>query len=115
MTNFSGDRIMFGKTLHNYGGGSCKDFELLMPVELSCEKCVAACADDEVVVVGVRPPLRKYMAEGDFFIGAALATSLTKLCLRFIALTDDTKRQNVSLVNSVYASLPSQTTSSGRM
>ena len=69
-----------------------------MPVELSREKCVAASADDEVGVVGVRPPLRKYMAEGDFFIGAALATSLTKLCLRFIALTDDTKRQNVSLV-----------------
>ncbi|KAK7494293.1 hypothetical protein BaRGS_00014396 [Batillaria attramentaria] len=41
-----------------------------------------------------RPPLRKDMMEGDFFIGAALATTLTKLALKFISLTTDKKRQN---------------------
>ncbi|KAK7106999.1 coatomer subunit beta-like isoform X3 [Littorina saxatilis] len=41
-----------------------------------------------------RPPLRKDMMEGDFFIGAALATTLTKLALKYITLTTDKKRQN---------------------
>ena len=30
-----------------------------------------------------RPPLRKYLMEGDFFIGAALGGTLTKLAIRF--------------------------------
>ena len=29
-----------------------------------------------------RPPFRKYLMEGDFFIAASLATTLTKLALR---------------------------------
>ena len=29
-----------------------------------------------------RPPLRQYLMDGDFFIGAALGTTLTKLALR---------------------------------
>jgi coatomer subunit beta len=37
------------------------------------------------------------MMEGDFFIGAALASTLTKLALKYITLTQDKKRQNVSL------------------
>ncbi|PVD27888.1 hypothetical protein C0Q70_10463 [Pomacea canaliculata] len=41
-----------------------------------------------------RPPLRKDMMEGEFFVGAALATTLTKLALKFIRLTEDVKRQN---------------------
>lgn len=41
-----------------------------------------------------RPPLRKDMMDGDFFIGAALATTLTKLALKYINLTTDKKRQN---------------------
>ncbi|GFR72221.1 coatomer subunit beta [Elysia marginata] len=40
------------------------------------------------------PPLRKDMMEGDFFIGAALATTLTKLALKYIKITQDKKRQN---------------------
>ena len=43
-----------------------------------------------------RPPLRKDMMEGDFFIGAALATTLTKVALKYIHLSPDKKRQNVS-------------------
>lgn len=42
-----------------------------------------------------RPPLRQYLMDGDFFVGAALATTLTKLALRYITLTEDKKRQNV--------------------
>jgi len=30
-----------------------------------------------------RPPLRRYLMDGDFFTGASLATSLTKLALRY--------------------------------
>ena len=33
-----------------------------------------------------RPPLRKYLMEGDFFIGAALGGTLTKLAIRFADL-----------------------------
>jgi coatomer subunit beta len=40
-----------------------------------------------------RPPLRQYMMDGDFFIGAALGTTLTKLALRYMSLTDN-KKQN---------------------
>ncbi|XP_055890054.1 coatomer subunit beta-like isoform X1 [Biomphalaria glabrata] len=40
------------------------------------------------------PPLRKDMMDGDFFIGAALATTLTKLALKYTNITQDKKRQN---------------------
>ena len=41
-----------------------------------------------------RPPLRKYLMEGDFFIGASLGTTLTKLALRYCQLVQDIKKQN---------------------
>jgi len=41
-----------------------------------------------------RPPLRKYLMEGDFFIGASLGGTLTKLALRFSALETDPVKQN---------------------
>jgi hypothetical protein len=41
-----------------------------------------------------RPPLRQYMMDGDFFIGAALGTTLAKLALRYMSLTSDSKKQN---------------------
>jgi hypothetical protein len=41
-----------------------------------------------------RPPLRQYMMDGDFFIGAALGTTLAKLALRYMTLTPDSKKQN---------------------
>lgn len=45
----------------------------------------------------LRPPLRQFLMDGDFFIGAALSTTLTKLALRYVAQTPDPKKQNVSL------------------
>ena len=39
--------------------------------------------------------------DGEFFVGAALSTTLTKLALRFIESTDNVKRQNVSSVNKI--------------
>ncbi|KAK4881223.1 hypothetical protein RN001_004542 [Aquatica leii] len=39
-----------------------------------------------------RPPLRQYLMDGDFFIGAALGTTLTKLALRYGLLVNDAKR-----------------------
>ncbi|XP_071134136.1 coatomer subunit beta-like isoform X1 [Mytilus edulis] len=41
-----------------------------------------------------RPPMRQYLMDGEFFAGAALATTLTKLALRFIECTENVKRQN---------------------
>lgn len=41
-----------------------------------------------------RPPLRQYLMDGDFFIGAALATNLTKLALKYIELELNTQKQN---------------------
>merc|ERR1719339_483612 len=41
-----------------------------------------------------RPPLRKYLMEGDFFIGAAIGSTLTKLALRFASLVSDQVKQN---------------------
>jgi len=33
--------------------------------------------------------------DGDFFVGAALATTLTKLAMRYVAQTLDKRKQNV--------------------
>ncbi|KAL4233382.1 Coatomer subunit beta [Mactra antiquata] len=48
------------------------------------------------------PPLRQYLLDGDFFVGAALATSLTKLALKYVSLTTDTKKQNAFLAESMF-------------
>lgn len=34
--------------------------------------------------------------DGDFFVAASLATTLTKLALRYVAIVPDKKKQNVS-------------------
>ena len=42
-----------------------------------------------------RPPLRKFLMDGDFFIGASLAATLTKLALRFAkAVNNDQTKAN---------------------
>ena len=41
-----------------------------------------------------RPPLRKYLMEGDFFIGAAIGSCLAKLSLRFAALVPEPAKQH---------------------
>lgn len=42
-----------------------------------------------------RPPLRQYLMDGDFFIGAAVGTTLAKLALRYSTQPGiDTKRAN---------------------
>ncbi|XP_034948419.1 coatomer subunit beta [Chelonus insularis] len=41
-----------------------------------------------------RPPLVQYMMEGDFFIGASLATTLSKLALRYKSLNIDAVKCN---------------------
>ncbi|XP_036319058.1 coatomer subunit beta [Rhagoletis pomonella] len=41
-----------------------------------------------------RPPLRQYLMDGDFFIGAALSATLTKLALRYAELENDERQQN---------------------
>ncbi|XP_074644672.1 coatomer subunit beta-like [Tubulanus polymorphus] len=41
-----------------------------------------------------RPTLRQHLMDGDFFVGASLATTLTKLAFKYISITDNPKRQN---------------------
>uniref|UniRef100_A0A1I8P0J1 Coatomer subunit beta n=1 Tax=Stomoxys calcitrans TaxID=35570 RepID=A0A1I8P0J1_STOCA len=41
-----------------------------------------------------RPPLRQYLMDGDFFIGAALSATLTKLVLRYADLEAEVRSQN---------------------
>ncbi|KAK2588905.1 hypothetical protein KPH14_001763 [Odynerus spinipes] len=41
-----------------------------------------------------RPPLVQYMMDGDFFIGASLATTLAKLALRYKSLENNPQKSN---------------------
>uniref|UniRef100_A0A336M8P6 Coatomer subunit beta n=1 Tax=Culicoides sonorensis TaxID=179676 RepID=A0A336M8P6_CULSO len=41
-----------------------------------------------------RPPLRQYLMDGDFFIGTTIATTVTKLALKFIELENNTVKHN---------------------
>ncbi|KAL0272803.1 UNVERIFIED_CONTAM: hypothetical protein PYX00_005639 [Menopon gallinae] len=41
-----------------------------------------------------RPPLRQYLMDGEFFIGAALGTTLAKLALRYNSIVRDKAKQN---------------------
>lgn len=43
-----------------------------------------------------RPPLRGFLLDGDFFVAASLATTLTKIALRYVSLVQEKKKQNVS-------------------
>ncbi|KAK9497790.1 hypothetical protein O3M35_003713 [Rhynocoris fuscipes] len=48
-----------------------------------------------------RPPLRQYLMEGDFFIGASVASTLAKLALRYISRVDDPALQNAFCTESM--------------
>eukprot|EP00794_Sanderia_malayensis_P017073 gene17073-18793_t len=41
-----------------------------------------------------RPPLRSYLMDGDFFVGSAIGSTLTKLALRYTELENDAKKKN---------------------
>ncbi|XP_017851889.1 coatomer subunit beta [Drosophila busckii] len=41
-----------------------------------------------------RPPLRQYLMDGDFFIGASLSATLTKLALRYAEVQPEARAQN---------------------
>ena len=45
-----------------------------------------------------RPRLRDYLMDGEFFIGATIATTLTKVALRYSKLCNDSVRKNVSFI-----------------
>ena len=49
-----------------------------------------------------RPPLRQYLLDGEFFVGAAIACTLTKLALRYLDIEEDKEKQNVSLHEKVF-------------
>ncbi len=41
------------------------------------------------------PPLRGYLLDGKFFLASAIASTLTKLCIRFLQRTQDQDKKNV--------------------
>ena len=41
-----------------------------------------------------RPPLRSYLLKGDFFIGSAIGSTLTKLTLKFVEVDSNVSHQN---------------------
>lgn len=45
-----------------------------------------------------RPPLRQYLLDGEFFVGAAIACTLTKLALRYLDIEDNKEKQNVGVL-----------------
>ena len=45
------------------------------------------------------PPIRGYLLDGKFFVGAALASTLTKLVFRYIQLVAEEQTRNVSSPN----------------
>ncbi|XP_055340197.1 coatomer subunit beta-like [Paramacrobiotus metropolitanus] len=47
-------------------------------------------------------PLRKLLMNGDFFLGAALASTLAKLALRYCDVTKERARQNAFLAESMF-------------
>ncbi|CAJ0961232.1 unnamed protein product [Ranitomeya imitator] len=48
-----------------------------------------------------RPPLRGFLLDGDFFVAASLATTLTKIALRYVALVPEKKKQNSFVAESM--------------
>lgn len=48
-----------------------------------------------------RPPLRGFLMDGDFFVGACVSTVLTKLALRYVDVTQEEKKQNRFLAESM--------------
>ncbi|CAB3998662.1 coatomer subunit beta-like [Paramuricea clavata] len=49
----------------------------------------------------IKPPLRQYLLDGEFFVGAAMAGTLTKVALRYIGLVADNKKQNIFCAQSM--------------
>ncbi|XP_064397244.1 coatomer subunit beta-like isoform X2 [Halichondria panicea] len=47
------------------------------------------------------PPLRSYLLDGDFFIASSLASTLTKLCVRYLALMTDQQSKNAFCAESM--------------
>uniref|UniRef100_A0A8C7S5N9 Coatomer subunit beta n=1 Tax=Oncorhynchus mykiss TaxID=8022 RepID=A0A8C7S5N9_ONCMY len=48
-----------------------------------------------------RPPLRGFLMDGDFYVAASLATTLTKVALRYVTIVQDKKRQNSFVAESM--------------
>lgn len=40
--------------------------------------------------------MRQYLLDGEFFVGAAIACTLTKLALRYLDIEEDKEKHNVS-------------------
>lgn len=53
-----------------------------------------AAANLEAVKAAAKPPLRALILGGDFYTGSVLASSLTKLVLRFSQLSQDNRAVN---------------------
>lgn len=52
-------------------------------------------ANLEVVKAAAKPPLRQLILDGDYYLAATLASTLTKLVLRYSKLSSDEKQKNL--------------------
>jgi hypothetical protein len=66
------------------------------------QSAFSAANTDKTKKQAERPPLRKYLMEGDFFIGASIGSTMTKLALRYSSLVHDEKKQNRYLYRYLY-------------
>ncbi|PKC13486.1 putative SEC26-coatomer complex beta chain of secretory pathway vesicles [Rhizophagus irregularis] len=48
----------------------------------------------EAIKAAVKPPLRSLLLSGDFYLGSVLASTLTKLVLRYSGISEDPKKTN---------------------
>ncbi|KAK9234329.1 adaptin N terminal region-domain-containing protein [Lipomyces kononenkoae] len=49
----------------------------------------------EAIKAASKPPLRQLILDGDYYLASTLASTLTKLVLRYSKLSDDTKQKNL--------------------
>lgn len=54
------------------------------------------CWNKACIYSPISPPLRAYLLDGKFFIATALASTLTKLCVRYVQQMSQVQSKNVS-------------------
>ena len=94
MKKAAGEESMEDESVAAMGGGGGVQKLVTADGTYATQSAFSASSTASIKKAGDRPPLRKYLMEGDFFIGAALGSTMTKLALRYCGLVADTRKQN---------------------
>jgi len=94
MKKAAGEESMEDESVAAMGGGGGVQKLVTADGTYATQSAFSASSSASTKKAGDRPPLRKYLMEGDFFIGAALGSTMTKLALRYCGLVADTRKQN---------------------